>query len=320
MLSLPLLNPFFPLSSSSSSSTAVDFPVAAACRKSKHLKPSSLFLVRQLKARVLHGQDASTEDENLEGQEFRVLTAVRSDYNEIVIVDTPKSRILLLDSTQNIHSMSNRGEKWTGAYWDEFASLPAIVPQGPIGILGLGGGTVAHLMLDLWPSLKLEGWEIDRILIDKAREYFGLSDLEKCTEVGGVLHVHVGDALSSSATVDGGFSGIIVDLFSDGKVLPELQEVSTWLEMSSRLMPHGRIMVNCGGNHVETSIIRDGITFPELSANDGAWLSWKRMAKADGENYLALTGPLPDLNAWSAIVPDYLSSSVKQWRPCGPVA
>ncbi|XP_043710820.1 uncharacterized protein LOC122659757 isoform X3 [Telopea speciosissima] len=275
MLSLPLLNPFFPLSSSSSSSTAVDFPVAAACRKSKHLKPSSLFLVRQLKARVLHGQDASTEDENLEGQEFRVLTAVRSDYNEIVIVDTPKSRILLLDSTQNIHSMSNRGEKWTGAYWDEFASLPAIVPQGPIGILGLGGGTVAHLMLDLWPSLKLEGWEIDRI-------------------------------------------------------------VSTWLEMSSRLMPHGRIMVNCGGNHVETSIIRDGITFPELSANDGAWvqnstitalckafpgnLSWKRMAKADGENYLALTGPLPDLNAWSAIVPDYLSSSVKQWRPCGPVA
>lgn len=28
-----------------------------------------------------------------------------------------------------------------------------------------GGGTVAHLMLDLWPSLHLEGWEIDDIVI-----------------------------------------------------------------------------------------------------------------------------------------------------------
>lgn len=27
-----------------------------------------------------------------------------------------------------------------------------------------GGGTAAHLMLDLWPSLQLEGWEIDYIV------------------------------------------------------------------------------------------------------------------------------------------------------------
>lgn len=29
-----------------------------------------------------------------------------------------------------------------------------------------GGGTAAHLMLDLWPSLQLEGWEIDPIVRD----------------------------------------------------------------------------------------------------------------------------------------------------------
>lgn len=28
-----------------------------------------------------------------------------------------------------------------------------------------GGGTAAHLMLDLWPSLQLEGWEIDRTVL-----------------------------------------------------------------------------------------------------------------------------------------------------------
>lgn len=34
-----------------------------------------------------------------------------------------------------------------------------------------------------------------------------MSDLEKATESGGSLSVHIGDALSSSATVEGGFAG-----------------------------------------------------------------------------------------------------------------
>ncbi|KAF8380279.1 hypothetical protein HHK36_027761 [Tetracentron sinense] len=338
MLSLPLLNSWLsrplcnrnrhgccynPLSSFSAT--------AFSWRQTKPNVASSVSPVQKVKAKAL-------EEEGEQG--FQVVTAMRSYYNDIVIVDTSSSRLLLLDSTHNVHSIFNKGQKWTGSYWDEFASLPAIVPQGPIAILGLGGGTAAHLMLDLWPSLKLEGWEIDEILIDKAREYLGLSDLEKHTQAGGVLCVHVGDALSQSANVPGGFAGIVVDLFSDGKVLPQLQEVATWLELNDKLMPHGRIMVNCGGVHAKASDIRDGITCPEVSSKDGVWvqnstikalcqtfpgevevsdlrLSWKRMAEGEGENYLALTGPLPDLNEWSAAVPDRLSLTVKQWRPCG---
>ncbi|KAI8569980.1 hypothetical protein RHMOL_Rhmol02G0319200 [Rhododendron molle] len=151
---------------------------------------------------------------------------------------------------------------------DEFASLPAIVPRGPIAIFGLGAGTAAHLMLDLWPSLELHGWEIDQILVDKAREYFALSDLEKRTPTGGILHVCVGDALSPSVNVSGGYAGIVVDLFSDGKVLPQLQEVSTWLELHGKLMPNGRFMVNCGAAN-------DGVydtTSPESWSIDRSWV------------------------------------------------
>ncbi|XP_030966661.1 proline-rich protein 4-like isoform X1 [Quercus lobata] len=61
-------------------------------------------------------------------------------------------------------------------------------------------------MLDLWPSLQLEGWEIDEILIEKSREYLGLSDLEKRTVAGGILNVHIGDALSQSVNASGGFA------------------------------------------------------------------------------------------------------------------
>lgn len=44
-------------------------------------------------------------------------------------------------------------------------------------------------------------------LIDKAREYFGLSDLEKPTQAGGILNVHIGDALSPSVNIFGGYAG-----------------------------------------------------------------------------------------------------------------
>ncbi|KAL5721826.1 hypothetical protein ACHQM5_005421 [Ranunculus cassubicifolius] len=262
----------------------------------------------------------SNSNNSSEEEEYHIITALNTNYNDIVILDTSKSRMLLLDSTHNVHSIFNKGDgpKWTDSYWDDFASLPAIVPQGPIAILGLGGGTCAHLMLDSWPSLQLEGWEIDRILIDKSREYLGLSDLEKCTEAGGILSVHIGDALSPAASVPGGFAGILVDLFSNGKVLPQLEEVTTWLELNSKLMPHGRIMVNCAG---ASSIPNDGewiqnSTIQALCKAFPGNLSWKKLGTSDGENYLALTGPFPDTDMWSSVVPEKLSTSVKQWRPC----
>lgn len=45
-------------------------------------------------------------------------------------------------------------------------------------------------------------------------------------------------------------------------------------------------------------------------------LSWKRTEGKSSENYLALTGPVPDLDAWSAALPHPLDMKVKDWRPC----
>lgn len=264
-------------------------------------------------------------------EDVKLLTAVRSMYNDIMILETPESRLLLLDSSQNVHSIfSKGGGKWTGSYWDEFASLPPIIPDGPIAIFGLGAGTAADLMLELWPSLQIEGWEIDEILIHKSREYLGLSELEKRAEAGGGggLRVRIGDALSANASVAGGYAGIIVDLFADGKVLRELEEVKTWTEIGEKLMPEGRIMANCGGassdgeelsieGNSELGWERNNAIGAMRKAFAGAGeLNWKLMPKEKGANFLALTGGLPDLAAWSSALPDELSSSVYQWRTC----
>ncbi|KAL3637020.1 hypothetical protein CASFOL_019319 [Castilleja foliolosa] len=308
-----------------SSTSTISYPVhkkSRLCRR--NYKPVKAALQKQ----------SEEKEEEEEEFEFQVVTAIESNYNRIVILDTPKSKLLLLDSTNNVHSMFNKGgEKWTGSYWDEFAALPPVVPKGPIAIFGLmGGGTAAHLMLDLWPSLQLEGWEIDEILIDKSRDFLGLRDLEKHSMDGGVLNIHIGDAFSPDATISGGYAGIIVDLFAEGKVLPQLEQAGTWLKLYDKLMPNGRLMVNCGAGEHRLSARHGVVHQRDALSMSGTWklnatiralcqafpgkVNWKKMPKSAGENYLALTGYLPDLTTWSAALPNELKSSANQWRAC----
>ncbi|XP_062209712.1 uncharacterized protein LOC133911475 [Phragmites australis] len=263
--------------------------------------------------------------EQRQEEEFTLLAVNRSDFNEVImVIDSPAARYLVLDQSRNVHSILPKTSVWTNSYWDEFVSLPAIVPRGPVALLGLGAGTAAHLMLKFWPWLQLVGWEIDPMIIELSRDYFGMSDLEKTTESGGSLSVRIGDALSPSAAIEGGFAGIVVDLFGDGKIIPQLQEVETWLQIAKKLMPDGRIIVNCGGADAAVSLTEDSspsswVQNPTIKALCSAFpgqLNWKRLSEKESVNYVALTGPLPDLDEWSASVPGELSAKVKQWVPC----
>lgn len=109
--------------------------------------PVSLWLCdekRKFKTNASNADEQQVElKEEEEEEEFQVLTAMRSSYNEIVIVDTPQSRMLLLDSTRmlfisfiliitthhfvlrlimifvpdNVHSILYKHQKWTNSYW-----------------------------------------------------------------------------------------------------------------------------------------------------------------------------------------------------------
>lgn len=231
-------------------------------------------------------------------------------------------------STGNVHSIYREDTKWTNAYWDQFATLPPIVPEGPIAIFGLGGGTSARLMLDLWPSCKLLGWEIDETLVDVARDYFGLSELEVPNSEGGMLEVRLDDALEPSATVEGGFAGIIVDLFANGEVLPQLQEPEIWFELKKRLKDGGRIMINCGGMCVEKSDSMSELDDGTWTWEDGGYAkeaTLRALVKAfpetlfrkmggESDNYMALTGNLPDPATWAAALPPRLQTGLTDWR------
>lgn len=88
-------------------------------------------------------------------------------------------KLLLLDRSGNIQSVYHPYKLITSSYYDIFASLPPIIPDGPVGILGLGAGTAARMIHQFWPHINLHGWELDASVVMVARQFFDMKELEE---------------------------------------------------------------------------------------------------------------------------------------------
>ncbi|XP_043707428.1 uncharacterized protein LOC122656831 [Telopea speciosissima] len=279
----------------------------------------------QQKHHLSNTQNNATQDEGIPVDLCKVLVKFKSRYNYIRVLEVSRkvdhpfagSRLLLLDSPGNIHSVSFLYKCFTNTYFDVFATFPPILPSGPLGILGFGAGSAARLILELYQQVEIHGWELDPSVISVAREYFGLSKLEK--QNPDKLFIYVGDALKASHR--DGFSGILVDLFSKGCLVPELQEPSTWEKLKSSLRKGGRIMVNVGGSCVEAEDqLRDGKLVMEESLKAmhqvfPGQLFVLNLGNRKEDSSIALTGELPDLNAWKQKLPKSLKFYVDMWTP-----
>ncbi|KAK3237915.1 hypothetical protein CYMTET_52040 [Cymbomonas tetramitiformis] len=169
-----------------------------------------------------------------------VLFMEGNENNIIRVVDIPVdagialagARLLMLDHTNNVHSIYQPSSETllSTAYWDVMGCLPPLLPAGgTLGWLGLGAGTGAHLINKYFPQQRQEGWELDGTVLEASRKFMGLAELESGDNP---LEVHVSNAFE--ACVEGGFSGLIVDLFTHGRVLPELLEADTWKSLAER--------------------------------------------------------------------------------------
>ncbi|KAL7602973.1 uncharacterized protein LOC111907022 isoform X1 [Lactuca sativa] len=255
----------------------------------------------------------------------KTLAQFKSRHNFIRVLEVSRksdhpfagSRLLLLDAPGNIHSISFLLKLLTGTYFDVFATFPPILPPGPLGILGFGAGSAAKLILELYPQGVIHGWELDPAVVGVGREYFGLAKLER--QYPDRLFIYVGNALS--ANVDSGFSGLMVDLFSKGCLIPELQDPDTWMKMKKKLREGGRIMVNVGGSCVEAEDSRrDGKVIMEetLKAMEKVFPGEVRvlnLGSRKDDSSIAVTGGLPDLDLWKENLPKSLRFYVDMWKP-----
>lgn len=113
-------------------------------------------------------------------------------------------------------------------YWP--AMLPDQAPREAL-LLGLGGGTIVHLLVGAFGPLPIVGVDDDSGVVELARTHFGL-DLPN-------LQIVVGDAFAYVAGAAGRFDFVCVDLYRDGAIPAEV--------CASRFLAHVRRLLRPGG-------------------------------------------------------------------------
>jgi len=121
--------------------------------------------------------------------------------NRLRVGEDEGRRALLVDGV--IVSVAVEGNHPPTGYWA--AMLPEGSPRTAL-LLGLGGGTLAHLLDRRYPRIQMVGVDCDEELVCFAQQQFGL-DLPN-------LKVVIGDAFQYLDACDRPFDFIAVDLFA----------------------------------------------------------------------------------------------------------
>ncbi|KAK6920650.1 hypothetical protein RJ641_014328 [Dillenia turbinata] len=296
-----------------------------SCKNSQNLnqiKPSDL---DPRPTQITKPQTQNAQDDGIPVEYVKTLARFKSKYNYIRVLEVSRradhpfagSRLLLLDSPGNIHSISFLLKLLTNTYFDVFATLPPILPPGPIGILGFGAGSAARIILEYYPHVVVHGWELDPSVISVGREFFGLSKMEKTYPDR--LHIYIGNALKAS--LRDGFAGVLVDLFSKGSLIPELQDPNTWEKLKRSLRKGGRIMVNVGGSCVEAEdsrrngkvVMDESLRAMKMVFQDEIYVL--NLGNRKDDSSLALTGKFPDVDKWKMALPHPIRGYVDMWIP-----
>lgn len=119
------------------------------------------------------------------------------------------------------------------------ATLPHRFTPENILILGLGAGSLAHLLTKKYPRASLTGVEIDPVVIEVARKYFRLDSLSR-------LSVVTADAVSYINNLDKNtsFDLIFFDCYIGDKVPPALENPRFLKTLYRHLSPGGFMLIN----------------------------------------------------------------------------
>jgi spermidine synthase len=117
------------------------------------------------------------------------------------VIEDEGRRALVVDGVI-ISIAVEEGDPLSG-YWA--AMLPDGSPKSAL-ILGLGGGTLAHLLCRRYPGIEMVGVDADSEVIQFAREHFGLHLPN--------LEIVFGDAFDYVERCPRGFDFVAVDLFA----------------------------------------------------------------------------------------------------------
>jgi spermidine synthase len=162
-----------------------------------------------------------------------------SRYQYVQVVERGDARYLQLDEGIAVHSVWRPHDVLTGGEWDVFVAMPALLARDParVAILGNAGGTTARAFGKYFPRTEIDGVEIDPIVSDVGRRFFGLGDNPR-------LHVYDADARPFLRSTHARYDMIGVDAYRPPYV-PFYLATREFFELArSRLAPGGILVMN----------------------------------------------------------------------------
>lgn len=160
----------------------------------------------------------------------RVVARYSTKYNRDIRVLEEKGKYKLLVD----------GSRQSGEYilmlWQQALCRFGIIPSPDVRnilVLGVGGGTVMHLLHALYPESKITGVDIDEKMIWIGKKYFGLT--------GFTLEVADAQKFVKRA---GRWDMIVVDLFIGAAIPAFVGEEEFIRNMKKILAPRGILLIN----------------------------------------------------------------------------
>jgi predicted membrane-bound spermidine synthase len=194
-----------------------------------------------------------------------------SEYNYIQVLKDGDDYLLALNEGQAVHSIYNPNELLTGGPWDYFTVAP-LFNESPVTfppknalMIGLAGGTAARQMVAAYPEIRVDGVEIDQVVADVGRKYFGMNDPR--------INVIIEDGRYYLRTTGSTYDLIGVDAYKQPYIPFQLTTREFFTEVKSKLNDCGVAMVNVGRTETDfrlvdviASTMRD--VFPNVYAID----------------------------------------------------
>lgn len=158
-----------------------------------------------------------------------------SKYNKLIRVNEEFGKYKLL-----VNGSRQSGEYIKGLWQYTFKTfkLNSISNVNEILVLGVAGGTVVHLLREIFPDAKITGVDIDKAMIEIGNKYFGLSSIKNLNLINDDAFKYA----KKTANQKTYFDLVVVDLFL-GRKIPEFVLDQSFLKVLKTLLDSNGVLV-----------------------------------------------------------------------------
>ena len=184
----------------------------------------------------------------------------RSEFERILVVDKGGERYLRFGKADsgNQSTISLSDPDTIPTEYIRFAMLGVLMTPGPERVLmiGLGGGTFTSLLRRHYPDLWIDVAEIDPVVVEAAREFFGVHEDER-------LRIHVADGAKFIRDAEQVYDLVLLDAYSGEGIAEDLTSTTFFDAVKARLSNSGVAMLNLWSQGARERLIAD--VFAEAS-------------------------------------------------------